>query len=181
MKYEISVHRRTPLPVADLRGSYTVTGRVIAITVRGLADVARRGRRDGGHEGLVFWAGLERADGADFTAAIVPETQHSYGRVIASREAVGAAAREARSLNLGLLAQVHSHPGTDTRHSDGDDQLVLMPFEGMLSLVAPNFGVGVRSLHDFSVHQYQGRRWVLCRPESVRTNLSVVHLAMDPR
>jgi len=34
---------------------------------------------------------------------------------------------------MGILCQVHSHPGSDTRHSDGDDELVLLPFEGMLS------------------------------------------------
>ncbi len=72
------------------------------------------------------------------------------------------AARRARALGLGILAQVHSHPGDDTRHSDGDDELVVMPFEKMLSLVAPHYGRHLQSIDDFAVHQFQDRRWVLC-------------------
>ena len=63
-------------------------------------------------------------------------------------------------MGLGILAQVHSHPGRDTRHSDGDDDLVVMPFENMLSLVAPYYGRAIRAITDFSVHQFQDRRWV---------------------
>ena len=60
-------------------------------------------------------------------------------------------ARRARSMHLGILAQVHSHPGADTRHSDGDDELVVMPFENMLSLVAPHYGRILTSIGDFSI------------------------------
>jgi proteasome lid subunit RPN8/RPN11 len=101
--------------------------------------------------------------------------------VMVGEEAVGNASRKARSLGLGLLCQVHSHPGRDTRHSDGDDKLILMPFEGMLSLVAPDFGVSLRSLEDFSVHQFQNHRWTLCGPESVRSGLIVVPTMEDLR
>ena len=60
-----------------------------------------------------------------------------------------------------LVAQVHSHPGSDTRHSDGDDRLILMPHEGMFSLVVGSYGDGGIALSDGAgLHQYQDRRWV---------------------
>ncbi|WTN44503.1 Mov34/MPN/PAD-1 family protein [Streptomyces sp. NBC_00631] len=94
-------------------------------------------------------------------AAATPPAVTSSGRVHLDENAVGAVARTARARGLGVIAQVHSHPGQDTRHSDGDDQLVLMPFEGMFSLVAAAYGTG--ALHPEQVaglHQYQDGRWV---------------------
>ena len=64
--------------------------------------------------------------------------------------------------SLAVVAQVHSHPGSDTRHSDGDDKLILMPYEGMFSLVVANYGDGgLLTSEGASLHQYQDRRWVL--------------------
>ena len=66
-------------------------------------------------------------------------------------------------LGLGLLAQVHSHPGDDARHSDGDDVLVLMPYEEMLSIVVPRYGdLGIWPISMCGVHQFQQRVWRLC-------------------
>jgi len=62
---------------------------------------------------------------------------------------------------LGVVAQVHSHPGDDTRHSQGDDELVLMPFEGMFSLVVGRYGAGGITLEaGVGLHQFQDGRWV---------------------
>jgi hypothetical protein len=56
---------------------------------------------------------------------------------------------------------VHSHPGNDTRHSDGDDQLILMPYQGMFSLVVGDYGHGGHlQAESFGLHQFQEGRWV---------------------
>jgi proteasome lid subunit RPN8/RPN11 len=74
---------------------------------------------------------------------------------------MGAAADTARSFGLGIVAQVHSHPGSDTRHSDGDDRLVFMPFEGMFSLVVGQYGDGdIDPRGGAGLHQFQDGRWV---------------------
>ncbi len=54
--------------------------------------------------------------------------------------------RAARRLGLAVMAQVHSHPGADTRHSDGDDELIVLPREGMFSLVIGRYGEGFISV-----------------------------------
>ncbi|MCY3605178.1 MAG: Mov34/MPN/PAD-1 family protein [Gammaproteobacteria bacterium] len=127
----------------------------------------RFGWYDGGHEGICYWAGREEADLTHLKAVLVPKARHDRYGVFVSEAAFGEVARKAREMGLGILAQVHSHPDSDTRHSDGDDELVVLPFENMLSLVAPYYGRTLKSISDFSVHQFQSRRWVLCSPRSV--------------
>lgn len=177
----LPVYRTRDLPVAELEGKFFVASQVITATQQALQKFALDGIKDGGHEGMVFWAGREFGDETIFLQAVVPDAEHSYGRVHASQNAVGSAARVARAVNLGLLCQVHSHPGSDTRHSDGDDDLILLPFEGMLSIVIANFGIGFNALAQTSVHQFQRGRWVLCSRSSVERGITVVPAEVDLR
>lgn len=174
-------YRLRPLPSGELRGLFLVAAPVIPATREALLSYALAGINDGGHEGIVYWAGREIKDCTVLLQAIVPVAEHSHGRVMVSREEVGRTQRAARGSKLGVLCQVHSHPGHDGRHSDGDDELVLLPFEGMLSIVVPRFGIGLRSITDVCVHQYQEGRWVLCSPESIAGNLAVVPTVQDLR
>lgn len=154
----MSVHRLTPLPVGPVRGRLVVNNAVIEATKSALQRFAGA---DGRHEGVVFWLG--RVVGADtyVLSALVPRADHGRGRVIVSETDVGLAARAARRRALAIVAQVHSHPGDDTRHSDGDDRLVLMPFEGMFSVVVARYGDGgLIPDEGVGLHQYQDGRWV---------------------
>jgi hypothetical protein len=175
------VYRRTPLPQGDLRGLFLIAEPVIRATREALISFALAGIHDGGHEGIAYWAGRELGDCTVFLQAIVPDAEHSEGRVMVSRKEVGRTQRAARSSRLGVLCQVHSHPGSDARHSDGDDVLVLLPFENMLSIVAPQFGTEFGSMADVCVHQYQSGRWVLCSTESVTRQIVVVPTSHDLR
>ena len=161
------MHRTRPLPRGALRGRYKICANLIDETRRALTRFYDAGRHEGGHEGLCYWAGLEEPHVTTLKSVVTPVARHGQYGVFVSEAAFADVARRARSLGLGVLAQVHSHPGRDTRHSDGDDNLIVMPFENMLSLVAPRYGRFVRAITDFSVHQYQNHRWVLCDRNSV--------------
>lgn len=146
------------MPTGKARGRLVVSAAVRDATVLQLR--AARGK-DGPHEGLALWAG--RTDGPDtiVVASVAPRTEHSWGRVVAGAADIAAAARKARALGLGIVAQVHSHPGDWTDHSEGDDQLVLLPFEGMFSLVVANYGRGgIQPGGSVGVHQFQTSQWV---------------------
>jgi hypothetical protein len=171
---DLPVYRLRPLPRGELRGLFLVAEPVLAMTREALVSFALAGLDDGGHEGIVYWAGREATGCTVFMQAVVPEAEHSHGRVMVSAEEIGRMQRAARRDKCGILCQVHSHPGADTRHSDGDDDLVLLPFKGMLSIVAPRFGLGLYGVADVSVHQFQEGRWVLCSPDSVARGLIVV-------
>lgn len=169
------------MPRGDLRGLFLLPQPVIAATRDALASFALAGIDDGGHEGIVYWAGREMPDCTVFLQAIVPVADHTYGSVSVSREEIGRTQRAAHANKLGMLCQVHSHPGRDARHSDGDDELVLLPFEGMLSIVAPRFGIDFRDVTNACVHQFQDTRWVLCSAVSVARQLIVVPSVEDLR
>jgi proteasome lid subunit RPN8/RPN11 len=153
----VTVHRRSPLPTAPARGHLIIAQQVLQPTRTALQ--ASRGS-DEAHEGLVLWLGRTAGTSTVVLSALVPATDHGPQKVLCDERAVGAATRAAHAVGLGVVAQVHSHPGADTRHSDGDDQLVLMPFENMFSLVAGHYGHGELLPPAAGLHQYQDGRWV---------------------
>jgi len=168
------VYRTKPLPKESLRGQFLLPETLIGATRKALVDTALEGIRDGGHEGLVYWAGRQAEDATAFLSVVIPVSDHGPQYVMVSGPEVSRSSRAARNHNIGILAQVHSHPGWDGRHSDGDDDLILMPYEGMLSVVAPHFGRHVRGVADLAIHQYQEGRWVLCTSESVERGFVTV-------
>jgi proteasome lid subunit RPN8/RPN11 len=167
-----------PLRV-DLRNRFLLTEAALAETERLLTTY--RGA-DGDHEGLVFLCGREIASTTLLCMAVAPEAAHGRGRVVADQQAVGGVVIAARALGLGVLAQVHSHPGRVTYHSRGDDHMVLMPFEGMLSVVVPHYGhFGMRPLHGLGVHQFQDGRWRLTTESSIADNVTIIPGSVDLR
>lgn len=170
----MTVYRIRPLPRGILHGRYRISPSLINDTRQALLGFFEAGLYEGGHEGICYWAGREDADLTSLEAAVVPTARHGRYSVFVSEAAFADVARQARAMGLGILAQVHSHPEHDTRHSDGDDSLVVMPFENMLSLVAPYYGRTLSTITDFSVHQFQDSRWVLCTRGSVSSAFEVV-------
>lgn len=153
----VDLHRRTPLPEGRAVGRLVLSQDVVRRTQELLAA---SGRGQPPHEGLVWWAGRQIADDFLVLACVLPAVDSGPQHVYATEAAVGAAAAATRRARLGIVGQAHSHPGSDTRHSDGDDELVLMPFEGMFSLVVGRYGAdSVLSSGGATLHQFQQRRW----------------------
>lgn len=178
---DMPVYRTRPLPQCDLEGRFLLSDAVVDRTREALVSFALAGIRDGGHEGLVFWAGLQHGHLAAFTTVVIPDADHSAQGVFVQESAYGRAVAAAKRSGVVLLAQVHSHPGADARHSDGDDDLIIMPFEGMLSIVVPNYGVGWHGMTEAKVHQFQDQRWKLCSGPSVRRRITVAPSMVDSR
>jgi hypothetical protein len=150
--------RRTPLLTGPATGRLTVAEQVVPATRAALQASSGNHRS---HEGLVFWLGRTVGPDTLVLAVAVPPTEHRVDGVFVAEPAVLATSRAAGAVGLGLVAQVHSHPGRDTRHSDGDDQLILMPYEGMFSLVVADYGHGpLRAAQGAGLHQFQNGRWV---------------------
>lgn len=161
----MSVCRRTPLPISPAIGRLIVAEQCLNPTLSQLKS--SQGSDGTSHEGLVFWLGRTVGTSTLVLSVGAPELESTPGRVKANENEVGQIARTARSHMLGIVAQVHSHPGFDTRHSDGDDKLVFMPFHGMFSLVVADYGNGGLRLEDgVGLHQYQGDHWVQIKDSS---------------
>jgi hypothetical protein len=159
---EGGVLRRTPLLEAPGRGRLIVSEAVAERTSEQLQQFLGE---DGRHEGLVLWLGRRTGLDTIVSASITPEVRHTWGSVQLGHRSVGLASKAARRVGLSVLLQVHSHPGRDTRHSDGDDQMVLLPFEGSYSLVVGLYGDEPIEPHaGLGLHEFQDGRWVLVRP-----------------
>jgi proteasome lid subunit RPN8/RPN11 len=160
---DMSVHRLRPLQVRRARGCLVVPTSVLDATQAALKRF--RGAAGDRHEGLVFWAGRVVDGNSYVLTSVLPNCDHGPYRVFADERAMGAVARAARREQLGIVAEVHSHPGDDTRHSDGDDDMIFMPFEGMFSLVVARYGDG-SMLPDggAGLHQFQDGLWVKVAP-----------------
>jgi len=154
----MQVFRLTELPTGVNHGRLIVPEQVAVQTRPALMGFHGT---DGKHEGLVYWIGRHVQQDSIVVGGIIPNCEHGPQRVMVSENTVGAIMRKARLKGLGIIAQVHSHSGDDTRHSEGDDKLVLMPFEGMFSVVVGRYGAGGITLETgVGLHQFQNGRWI---------------------
>lgn len=152
------LHRTRALPERPGRGHLVVPAHIVEQTS---VILRRAGQGTPPHEGLVWWAGRQTGDDFLVLACVTPTVDSGPQHVFADEHAVGNASAVTRPLRLGVIAQVHSHPGFDTRHSDGDDDLILMPFPNMFSVVVARFGAeSVLPSGGAGVHQYQDGQWV---------------------
>lgn len=150
--------RTTPLPTAPARGRLIASKQILQRTLHLLQ---RPGGVSGPHEGIVLWAGRSTGQDRLAVAPVAVPAHTGAGHVRVDAQTVGRAGRTIRAYGLALVAQVHSHPGDDTRHSDGDDTLIVMTHEGMWSLICGHYGaIETNSLQHLGVHQRQGGRWV---------------------
>ncbi len=168
---------RTTWPKGSVQGKFLLNIALLVATEEALATF--RGP-EGPHEGIVFWGGRETEGLTYFTTAIVPHAVHTRGSVHCDEAAIREVVHALRPHGLGLLAQIHSHPGGDARHSFGDDDMIFLPFEGTLSIVVPWYGRdGMHPLSTCGIHQFQNGRWVLC--DSNLENIQIVPTLVDVR
>ena len=113
----MTVHRLRPLPRGKLRGEFKIAPNLISATQRALHVFYHAGRYEGGHEGICYWAGREEKGRTYLQEVVLASAHHEPFGVFVSAAAFGEVARRARRRGLGVLAQVHSHPGSDVRHS----------------------------------------------------------------
>lgn len=98
----------------------------------------------GRHECVAYWLGPRDADG-QVTEVVHPR----HSATATSYEVQGSWVNELWQRlaedGLGLLAQVHTHPGS-AFHSSRDDDMAALQTAGFVSLVIPGFGHGAISL-----------------------------------
>lgn len=137
---------------------------------------------DGDHEGIAYLCGREVGDVQLLTTAVAPQCEHGRRHVMCDERQIDEVVTAAHAYGLGVLAQVHTHPGPLSEHSEGDDELVLMPFEAMLSFVVPHYARHrMRPLENLGVHQFQDGRWVRVDRSSIGDGITVIPGSVDLR
>lgn len=153
---------------------------------RELVDESARFLRESGcgrdHEGVVYWAGRRVSGDVFVTTCIAPAAQTTWGSFDTAAAANAKVVMYLAEARLELLGQVHSHPGSLVGHSPGDDEGALMPYEGYLSVVVPNYArYGMLPLATCGIHLFRRGRFERLPEHEVSALFHVVDQARDLR
>lgn len=144
--------RTTSEPVRSARVEpvFWMTAGLLDLTVNVLRQ---SGKPHQSHEGVAYWAGKRSGQECFITTCIAPAARTTYGSFRTSSLSNAKVVMYLATAGLELIGQVHSHPGSLVDHSDGDEEDALMPYEGFLSIVVPNYARdGMRPLTICGVH-----------------------------
>ena len=154
------------------RKRYLISSKVIRDTERVLQDYACKSPSN---EGLVYWAGKISDNVVNVTAVIAPNTESDAYLVSTSHKDNFHVVNELNELKLVEVAQVHSHPGYEVDHSYGDDRWAAFKFEGLLSLVVPNYcKEGILPLEKCGIHRYKKRGFTRLSIKYVKEHFQLI-------
>lgn len=136
---------------------YRPENRFLEISKAGIDGTVRLLQRAGSRESAVFWFGTRGSDRDTALYVVAPKQAMSWGSYRIDR---GSHAALVQSLSEGwrILAQVHTHPGTDVEHSTYDDEAAVST--RALSLVFPSYARFGRAFPaGVGVHEHQDGYW----------------------
>jgi hypothetical protein len=136
---------------------------------------------DTANEGLVLWLGKIVGDTAFVRDYIVPPQDAIQGEggvgYFVNGQTLLELNRHMSTLQLRMIAQIHSHPGR-AYHSSMDDRYAIVTAEGGLSIVVPNFARGPADLSKWTVYRLRNSRWVALRWGEVEKIFSIKESAV---
>lgn len=133
------------------------------------------------HEGIVYWAGIEQDTHCSILMALAPTARTSPNHYVTTPEANARAISTAREYGLAIVAQVHSHPGADVRHSVTDHKQAFMPFEGFYSVVVPFYATGEFNPLRCGWYRYEGGAFREKGADWVRQSVRLQPTSVDLR
>lgn len=127
------------------------------------------------HEGILYWAGKSFDNHWWITTCIAPQTISTWGSYKTSARSNADVIQLLAKHKLEIFSQLHSHPGTNVNHSEGDDKGALMPYENFLSIVVPSYAeFGILPLERCGVHRFQNNRFVRLSETEINSTLTIV-------
>jgi proteasome lid subunit RPN8/RPN11 len=139
-----------------------------------------------GVERVAYLDGVRTGDGPSLgmgivTTVSVPFAVQSAGHFTVSAEEMSRAGAHLRRHGLVRLAQVHTHPGHDTRHSPTDDESAYSRKAGAVSIVLPWHAAGDPSATDGTIHVHDGRGWRQLSRAGAEAFIRVIPATVDTR
>jgi hypothetical protein len=115
------------------------------------------------------------------TTLVLPAAELARGFYNVSAPAMSAAGQHLREYGMQRLAQVHTHGGSDTRHSPTDDGLAYSQRVGTVSIVAPAHASTRPAPADCGIHARQVDGWVKLAPARAADLVRLVPSQLDLR
>lgn len=152
---------------------------VIRQSYAAFSDCCRQGL-----ESVVYWYGLEPpGSSTDIAMAVaIPNAQRHRTWYEIPAEQASEMGKAMAKASLVCLAQFHTHPWKNTRHSLYDDQNAISLRNGFLSLVAPDYGCRQDlELKGVSIHEAWDARWHLLAKSAGQRRIRIVNDVVDLR
>ena len=139
-----------------------------------------------GVERVAYLDGCRASDGKDdkvgiATTVSVPFAIQRAGHFTVDAEEMSRAGAHLRRYGLVRLAQVHTHPGDDTRHSRTDDENAYSRKAGAVSIVLPRHAAGDPRPTDGTVHVHDGHVWRQLSRREAEGFIRIVPATIDTR
>jgi hypothetical protein len=117
--------------------------------------------REAGVETACFWFGVDAGDAQVATTVAAPKLFQTFGNYMVEMGSMRRLSAAMRAHGLTNLAQVHTHPSDWVDHSTWDDERAYSTREGAVSIVWPDYGLGLaHDLRGLGVHERRGGEWV---------------------
>lgn len=114
------------------------------------------GELEEGHEGFVYWGGELIEGNVYINCVIAPNCESGSQFISTSRKSNAQVIIELSQRSRILIGQVHSHPSDWVDHSLGDDKFAAYKYEGLISIVVPEYCVlGMLPLNTCGIHRYE--------------------------
>lgn len=133
-------------------------------------------------EGVVYWVGRQCRGEWVVTTCVAPNARTTSGSFRTSATTNAYVVTAINAAGLELVAQVHSHPGEFTDHSNGDSRGALMPYEGFLSIVVPHYGRrAIWPLAHCGVHRFESGKFRRLSADEVTKTFQLISSFIDLR
>lgn len=128
-------------------------------------------------EAGLYWYGIRSNEAASVTVVGIPHQTNRKGNFEVTDDDLAELVLAIPD-GLVVVAQIHTHPGSDTGHSSWDDDLAVS--QKILSLVFPRYGRNLK-LEDAGAHEYIADRWEHLSPRDSAKRIVLAPGMVDTR
>jgi hypothetical protein len=139
-----------------------------------LQSYSRRGVEAG-----CFWYGTRNDNYALASLLAIPQQVNRRQNFHIPADSLAEMTQMASASGLVAVAQIHTHPGVDVKHSPWDDAQIVS--QNVWSLVMPNYGKLPVNFSDVGVHRFRDGRWRRLTADEVGKTLLIQPLLVDAR
>lgn len=132
-----------------------------------------------GVEAGCFWYGTRNNNLALASALAIPHQENQRQNFHISADSLAEMTQVASASGLVAVAQIHTHPSVDVKHSQYDDAQVVS--QNVWSIVMPNYGKQPIDFSDLGVHRFRDGRWGRLTADEVGRALCIQPLLVDTR
>jgi len=127
------------------------------------------------HEGIAYWAGVRYKDSLAAMTCVIPDCETGPDFVKVTPMANTVVLEKMGDLGLSLVAQLHTHPGPDTRIDDVDIFYSWKPANSFFYIILPQYGRQKDCFPEAcSFYYYMGGRFYRLSGSWLEHNLRIV-------